>query len=37
LLQDVPLFPISSTQIREMKAQGQDVSAFLPAQVAEVY
>lgn len=37
LLEDVPLFPISSTQIREMKAQGRDVSAFLPAAVAAVY
>lgn len=37
LLQDVPLFPISSTQIRELKAQGKDVSPFLPAKVADVY
>lgn len=37
LLEDVPLFPISSTQIRELKAQGRDVSEFLPAAVAAVY
>jgi nicotinate-nucleotide adenylyltransferase len=37
LLEEVPLFPISSTQIRELKAQGKDVSAYLPAAVAAVY
>ena len=37
LLEDVPLFPISSTQIREMKAAGKDVSMFLPGAVAEAY
>lgn len=37
LLGEVPLFPISSTQIRELKAQGKDVTAYLPAAVAAVY
>lgn len=37
LLEDVPLFPISSTQIREMKAAGKDVSMFLPVAVAKAY
>lgn len=37
LLEEVPLFPISSTQIREMKAAGKDVSMFLPGAVAQVY
>lgn len=37
LLEEVPLFPISSTQIREMKAAGKDVSMFLPGAVAKAY
>ena len=37
LLQGVPLFPISSTQIRQLVEEGADVSAYMPAEVATAF